>query len=136
MSDTNLDDVLGNDAEKVETPSTTSKRETKKPKAETAPRVNPIPLAPVQDGLLPGDKGYVYDKAVAALQSEVKDLTDKVNALKAASRQLQSFKAANAVVRTDQQRYDRLKAINDGVQEKKDEKATAVRTVLAEMGLL
>jgi len=141
MTDQNLDDVLG-DAADVETKKKTT-AEPKKKKAPTVKKVepkvareNPVPLAPAQGDTLPGDKGYVYDTAIAKIQSEIAELAERSRVLQATTRALHTLRARTQPKRTDQQRYDRLKEIHDIHAAEKRETQDKVRTVLREMGIL
>ena len=140
---TDFDKLLGdNTTETVPSesaPTQKAKKAVKKAAAPKTPEVedylNPVPNAPEIDGLLPGQKGYNYNAAVKSLQTEIADLTRKLEGLRAASRDVQSMRNSRQQPLSAADGNAALRRQNARIQAEAQEKQAKIAAVLKEMGL-
>jgi len=134
---TDLDKILGTDAKEESAPEAPKKSKKSTPKVEATPqRENPIPLAPIQDGKMPGDAGYNYQTALVDLNEQANEVKAQAEALRVARQQLNGMRAQSAAKpMTDVERNASLRKIHQRLEAEEAEKRGKIAAVIAELGL-
>jgi hypothetical protein len=109
--------------------------EDKKPRAFKPKRENPIPGSPEIDGKFPGDEGYDYEAAYAALTAEAKGHEDAAAAAVAVRHKLGGVRPEPKKL-TSTELWLSQQATRRMIQAESDEKKNKIAAVLREMKLI